>query len=158
MIYGCMGRIAFEPDVSPEITLLEVGIKIMLRTMWIALAAGILLIAALPAAAHHSFAAVFDQNKPAKFTGTVTKVEWSNPHAWFYLDVKDDSGNVTNWSFEMGSPNGLLRQGWTRDELKEGDQVMVEGYAAKGRSNVGNARTVTRPDGRQLINIAPRTR
>ena len=79
----------------------------------------------LPALAHHAFVAEFDANKRVKFSGTVTKLEWTNPHAWLYVDVKDDSGKVANWSFEMGSPNVLIRQGWRRTALKEGDQVIL---------------------------------
>src|SRR5882762_10077215 len=77
--------------------------------------------------AHHSFAAEFDASKPVKLTGTVTKIEWMNPHAYFYIDVKDQSGKVINWGMEMGSPNGLMRQGWSRNSMKIGDEVTVEG-------------------------------
>jgi len=111
----------------------------------------------LPALAHHAFVAEFDANKRVKFSGTVTKLEWTNPHAWLYVDVKDDSGKVANWSFEMGSPNVLIRQGWRRTALKEGDQVTVEGYQAKDGSNVANARGVTLPDGRKVFAGSPGT-
>ena len=106
-------------------------------------ASAAMLVATVPTIAHHSFAAEFDASKPIKLTGTVTKIEWMNPHAYFYMDVTDEGGKVVNWALEMGSPNGLMRQGWTRNSMKIGDQVTVEGSRAKDGSFVGNARAVT---------------
>ena len=101
-----------------------------------------LLVAARPVAAHHAFAAEFDADKPAKLTGAVTRIEWTNPHAWFYIDVTDETGKVTNWGLEMGSPNGLMRAGWTRNSMKVGDVVTVEASRAKSGTPNGNARVV----------------
>src|SRR5712692_9213104 len=111
-----------------------------------------LLAAAVPLLAHHSFAAEYDATKPIKLTGTVTKMEWMNPHARFYVDVKDESGKVTNWNFELGAIPVLLKQGWRKDSLRVGDQVTVEGFLAKdGTKAMANARRVTLPDGRRVF-------
>src|SRR5579871_436139 len=109
---------------------------------WLMAGFGVLL-AVAPAIAHHSFAAEYDSKKPVTLKGIVTKVDWMNPHVYFYIDVKDDSGNITNWGLEMGPPNGLQRSGWTRNTMKIGDEVVVEGTLAKDGSNQANARSVT---------------
>ena len=102
----------------------------------------VVLLAAMPLLSHHSFYAEFDANKPVKLTGAVTKVEWENPHAWFYIDVKEDSGAVSNWGFELGSPNLLIRAGWGKNSLKVGDVVTVEASRAKNGKNIANAKVV----------------
>ena len=120
------------------------------RVLTILCAAVVLAASAMPVLAHHSFAAEVDSAKSVDFQGVVTKVEWMNPHVYFYVDVKDpQSGKVTNWGCEMGSPNGLTRQGWTRNTLKIGMVIRVEGSAAKDGSSVANARNVT-VDGKKL--------
>ena len=102
----------------------------------------VLLFSASSVAAHHNFRAEFDINSPFTVTGTVTRVEWTNPHTWFYVDVKDDKGVVTNWAMEMGSPNALMRAGWKRTSMNAGDAVSVDGYKSWDRKNTGNARSV----------------
>jgi hypothetical protein len=118
--------------------------------MLIACGAG-LIMSALPVFAHHSFAAEYDASKPIELKGRVAKVEWTNPHARFYIDVKDANGKVTTWNFELASPNVLSRNGWTRHSLNEGDEVTVQGSMAKDGSNLANARTVVLADGRKVF-------
>jgi hypothetical protein len=105
---------------------------------------------AIPVLAHHSFAAEYDAKKPAALTGTVTKVEWTNPHVRFYIDVKDPAGTITNFELTMGAVNGLLRRGWTTNMLKPGETVTVNGYFARDGSHLANARIVTLSDGRKM--------
>jgi len=122
-----------------------------MKAKWMGLLAGGLLMAAIPGFAHHSFSAEYDRSKPIQLKGTVTKVEWMNPHARFYLDVKDEGGKVINWEFELGSPNGLMRGGWTRNSLKIGDVVQVSGSRAKDGSNLVNASNVAFEDGKRVL-------
>jgi hypothetical protein len=120
----------------------------------IAIACVACLVSDLPALAHHSGAAEFDSNKKIDLTGVVTKVEWTNPHAHFYMDVKDPSGNVVNWNLELASPNVLIRNGWHRNSLKPGDTVSVTGIRAKDRLDLGSAGVITFPDGHKLTFLA----
>ena len=101
--------------------------------------------------AHHSFSAEFDRDKPISVTGTVTKVEWTNPHARIYIDVQEKGGKVVGWDFELGPPNGLMRQGWNRNSLREGHVVKINGFLSKDQAHVANARQVFLPDGRQVL-------
>jgi hypothetical protein len=117
----------------------------------IALAASLLFAAAAPAFAHHAFAAEFDAKKPVKLRGTVTKMEWINPHTWLYLDVKKPDGTVEEWMIEAGTPNTLLRRGFTKDSLKAGTEVLVDGYQSKDGSLRANGRDLTLPDGKTLF-------
>jgi hypothetical protein len=110
-----------------------------------------LLGASVPAAAHHSFAAIFDSAKPVKVTGTVTRIEWMNPHTWIYLDVKKDDGAAEAWAFELGSPNRLMRYGWNQDSLATGTTVTITGSRARDGTLKAAADKVTLPDGKQLF-------
>ena len=110
-----------------------------------------LVLTAPPGSAHHAFAAEYDAKKLIVVSGVVTAFEWTNPHVWLRVDGQDANGTAGKWDFEMGSPGGLLRRGWKRADLKEGDAVTVDGYAAKDGRNVANARMVTLPDGRKLF-------
>ena len=115
------------------------------------LVAALLLATAAPLLAHHSFAAEFDRTKQIKVTGTVTKIEWRNPHIWIYVDVKDESGKVTNWGFQGGPPSYLTRVGWTRNDLKLGQAVTMQGFRASDGSNHASGGRVTLQDGRVLF-------
>ena len=110
-----------------------------------------LLMSVAPALAHHSFATQYDINKPVEMKGAITKVEWTNPHARFYIDVRDEKGEVTNWNFEMASPNVLVRNGWKPNTLKIGDQVTVGGYLARTAPRMAIAGTITDANGRPLF-------
>jgi uncharacterized protein DUF6152 len=110
-----------------------------------------IVLAAAPLLAHHAFAAEFDVNAPVKVKGTVTKVDFVNPHAWIYIDVKDADGKVTNWHFELGAPNALVRLGWKKDAIPKGTEVEITGFRAKSGENVGNGRSIILPDGKELF-------
>lgn len=103
-----------------------------------------------PALAHHSFAAVFDGESPVEKSGTVTEVEWMNPHAWIYIEVQNENGEVVTWAFELGSPNGLIRRGWTRGTVQVGDVISISGYRARDGSNRGNVKSITLANGQEL--------
>ena len=111
-------------------------------------AAAAIIIAAMPIIAHHSFAAEFDASQALRVTGALTKIEWTNPHSYFYIDVKDENGNISKWSCEAGSPGALSRRGFKRGDIKLGDTIIVDGYRAKDGSRLMDARRVTLPDGR----------
>jgi len=127
----------------------------MKQTLLTLIAVVMLLAGGVRVAAHHSFAAEFDDTKPVKVTGTITKVEWQNPHIWFFIDVKNPDGSVTNWAFSGGAPGQLMRRGITRETLKIGSEVVVEGFRAKDASNNGFGQKVTYPDGRNVFTAAP---
>ena len=107
--------------------------------------------AAVPVMAHHSFAAEFDAKKPVKLRGTVTKMEWINPHSWIHMDVKTPDGTVTKWMVEGGAPNALLRRGWNKNSLLPGTEILVEGFQAKDGANRANGRDITFADGKKLF-------
>ena len=107
--------------------------------------------AAVPVIAHHSFAAEFDAKRPVKLRGTVTKMEWINPHSWIHIDVKGPDGKVEKWMVEGGAPNALLRRGWNKNSLLPGTEILVEGFQAKDGANRANGRDITFPDGKKLF-------
>jgi hypothetical protein len=123
---------------------MEVRLSVLAGVFVLALSAG-------TALAHHSFAAEYDADKPVTLKGTVSKIEWTNPHARFYVDVRDEKGTVTNWNLELASPNVLVRNGWTRKSLSVGDEVVVEGSLARDGSKMANARVVRLADGRRVF-------
>ena len=115
----------------------------------------ILFTAGVSATAHHSFSAVFDREKPIEVTGTITEVEWANPHVWFYVDVENESGELDNWGFEMGSVNALIRRGWNRADLQVGQRVTVAGVLARQDPFTGAVQTITLSNGQQLFGQQP---
>jgi Family of unknown function (DUF6152) len=131
-------------SAQPTYQMETIAMKITL----IIVIAGISIVSAVPLLAHHSFAAEFDATKALRVTGALAKIEWTNPHTYFYIDVKDEAGNVTRWSCEAGSPGALSRRGFKRGDIKLGDTIVVDGYRAKDGSRLMDARRVTLPDGR----------
>lgn len=123
----------------------------MTSRMFVLTASLVAAVAAGPVLAHHSFSAEFDGDSPIELTGTVTKIEWMNPHTFFYIDVENEDGSYDNWAIELGSPNGLMRRGWTRNSLELGDTVSVEGSRARDGSLKGNARRVELASGKRLF-------
>src|SRR6202049_2416394 len=123
----------------------------MRKTLAVIFATAVLLLAAAPAWAHHAFAAEVDATKPVKFKGTVTKMEWINPHAWIRIDVKGEDGKVTPWMIEAAAPNALLRRGWTKQSLLAGTEILVEGFQAIDGTNKANGSVITFTDGKKLF-------
>jgi hypothetical protein len=122
----------------------------MRTTVLAGLAVGLLSVGA-PALAHHAFTAEFDATKPVKLRGTVTKMEWVNPHSWIYVDVKTDDGKIEQWAVEAGAPNAMFRRGWNKNSIPVGIEVVIDGYRAKNGKNIANGRDVLLPDGRKLF-------
>jgi hypothetical protein len=129
-----------------------------MKSVFVTFVGAALVLAAAPAAPHHAFAAEFDINRPVKLTGTVTKIEMTNPHAWLFVDVKNDNGGVQNWAIELVGINDLLRLGWGRDRVKAGDVISVDGFGARNGTNTANAASVTLENGQLLWASTPRDR
>ena len=113
--------------------------------------AGLLLVSTLPVLAHHSIASEFDASKTVTLSGTITKIDWMNPHIWIYMDVKEEGGSVVKWQCEGGPPNSLTRQGWTKDAVKSGDEVTITGILAKDATKTCNARSIKLPSGKSVF-------
>jgi hypothetical protein len=124
--------------------------------LFMAVVVGVSLAAAVVVRAHHSFAAQYDRNRPITLKGTVTKLEWTNPHIYFYMDVKETSGAIAKWAIEGGAPNTLYRAGWRKDSLKIGEMVTVDGFLARDGSKLANLNVVTLADGRRVFNTQAR--
>jgi Family of unknown function (DUF6152) len=122
-----------------------------MKAIFVFAASAAFFLSSAPVFAHHSFAAEFDVKQPITLKGTVTKVEWTNPHVWIYIDVTNDNGTVEHWQCENGAPNTLARMGWTRHSLNAGDKITIEGFRAKNSENTANARQVTLSDGRKVF-------
>ena len=122
-----------------------------MKLQWNIMVAAVVLSAAAPLFAHHSFAAEYDANKKVTLKGVVAKLEWTNPHIWVYIDVKDENGQTVRWQCEGGAPNSLSRSGWTRASLKAGDEVEIDGFLAKDGTHTANARSVTLPGGKKVF-------
>src|ERR1700693_2099830 len=127
----------------------------LVRKLFAVMAGIVAMVLAIPTLAHHSFSAEFDGSKLIELKGVVTRIEWTNPHVYFYVDVKDDKGNTTNWGCEAASPGALHRKGWNRDSLEVGDQIIVGVYPARDGSKIADARRVTLPDGRRIFGGTP---
>ena len=123
----------------------------MVRKAFAVAAVVVMALAAKTSFAHHAFSAEFDQSKPVKVSGEISRLEWVNPHAWIFIDVKGEDGKVTPWRFEMGAPNALLRAGWSKSDIKVGTPVTISGFMARAGGSVGNAFQVRLPDGRDLF-------
>ena len=123
----------------------------MQKKLLVLITAACLLLAAVPVWAHHAFAAEFDGNKLVKLRGTVTKMEWINPHAWLHIDVKGANGSVDSWMIELGPPNALIKRGWTKKDVPAGIELLVDGYQSKDGAMRANGREITFPDGKKLF-------